>query len=150
LATDNLTQDMAEAMRWALATARVRLGEVAADWQPEDALAMATTNGAKALRMADTLGRIAPGYAADLVAFDMARAHLTPLLDPLGTIVHDANGRDVANVWVAGRQVVRDGAPTLADAAAIRREAQAAAEALWARAGQDDPPEHATATARGG
>jgi 5-methylthioadenosine/S-adenosylhomocysteine deaminase len=137
LGTDNLTQDMTEAMRWALAVARIQLGAVSPDWQPRDVFAMATSAGARALGVAHELGRLAPGYLADLVIFDFRRAHLTPLLDPLGTLVHDACGRDVEHVFVDGRQVVADGDATLADARRIRAEAQAVSEALWARAARD-------------
>jgi len=134
LGTDNLTQDMAEQMRWALATARIRVGSVGEGWQPEDAFAMATVNGAAALGKSGRLGQLAPGFAADVVAWDFRRAHLTPLLDPLGTLVHDANGRDVEHVWIAGRQVVESGRPAQADEAAVRGAAQRAAEGLWQRA----------------
>ena len=134
IGTDNLTQDMAEQMRWALATARIRLGSVHQDWQPEDAFAMGTVNGAKALGLQGVLGEVVPGAQADLVVWDFRRAHLTPLLDPLGTLVHDANGRDVEHVWVAGRQVVRAGAPVFADEAAVRAAAQRVSEDLWRRA----------------
>jgi 5-methylthioadenosine/S-adenosylhomocysteine deaminase len=134
LGTDNLTQDMAEQMRWALATARIRVGSVGDGWQPEDAFAMATVNGAAALGKSGRLGQLAPGFAADVVAWDFRRAHLTPLLDPLGTLVHDANGRDVEHVWIGGRQVVESGRPTQADEAAVRAAAQTAAEGLWRRA----------------
>jgi 5-methylthioadenosine/S-adenosylhomocysteine deaminase len=139
LATDNLTQDMTEAMRWALAVARVQLGSVSPDWQPRDAFAMATSVGAAALGRAHELGRLAVGYLADLVVLDFRHAHLTPLLDPLGTLVHDACGRDVEHVFVDGRQVVADAAPTMVDAARIRADAQRAAEALWARARAELP-----------
>jgi 5-methylthioadenosine/S-adenosylhomocysteine deaminase len=134
LGTDNLTQDMAEAMRWALAVARIQDGGVSDDWQPSTAFDMATHAGARALGRDHEMGRLAPGYLADVVAFDFRRAHLTPLLDPLGTLVHDACGRDVAHVFVDGTQVIANGEPTLVDGARIRRDAQRAAEALWARA----------------
>ena len=97
---------------------------------------MATSAGAQALGVAHELGRLAPGYLADMVVFDFRRAHLTPLLDPLGTLVHDACGRDVEHVFVDGRQVVADGEATLVDARRIRAEAQAVSEALWARAAE--------------
>ena len=42
------------------------------------------------------------------MVFDFRHAHLTPLLDPLGTLVHDACGRDVEHVFVDGRQVVAE------------------------------------------
>ncbi len=134
LATDNLTQDMTEAMRWALAVARLQIGSVSDEWQPRDAFAMATQAGAAALGRSGELGRLAPGYLADCVVFDFRHAHLTPLIDPLGTLVHDGCGRDVEHVFVDGRQVAADGAPTLVDAGRIRAEAQRAAEALWSRA----------------
>ena len=134
LGTDNLTQDMTEAMRWALAVARVQAGSVVPDWQPATVFEMATRAGAKALGMDHEMGLLAPGYLADVVIFDFRRAHLTPLLDPLGTLVHDACGRDVEHVFVDGKQVIASGAPTTVDAARIREDAQRAAEALWSRA----------------
>lgn len=133
LATDNLTQDMTEAMRWALAVARVQLGAVSPEWQPRDVFAMATIAGARALGCEHEMGRLAPGYLADMVVFDVRRPHWTPLLDPLGTLVHDGCGRDVEHVFVDGRQVIANGEPTLVDAKRIRAEAQRASEALWAR-----------------
>ncbi len=134
LGTDNLTQDMAEAMRWALIVARLQEGHVGPEWQPRDAFAMATANGAAALGLGNALGRLAAGSLADLVVFDFRRAHLAPCLDPLGTLVHDGQGRDVEHVFVDGRQVVRDGRSVFADEARIRADAQAVAERLWARA----------------
>jgi 5-methylthioadenosine/S-adenosylhomocysteine deaminase len=134
LGTDNLTQDMAEAMRWALAVARVQEATVGPSWQPRDVFQMATANGAAALGLDHELGRLAPGYLADLVVFDFRRPHLAPCLDPLGTLVHDAQGRDVEHVFVDGRHVVRDGRAVLVDEARIRADAQAVAERLWERA----------------
>jgi 5-methylthioadenosine/S-adenosylhomocysteine deaminase len=145
LGTDNLTQDMTEAMRWALAVARIQIGSVAPDWQPANALEMATLAGAKALGMDHAMGLLAPGYLADVVIFDFRRAHLTPLLDPLGTLVHDACGRDVEHVFVDGKQVIAGGAPTMVDGARIREDAQRAAETLWSRAraeGAQNPNQH--------
>src|SRR5690606_28870243 len=124
LGTDNLTQDMAEAMRWALAVARIQLGSVSPDWQPSTAFDMATRAGARALGTDHEMGCLAPGFLADVVVFDFRRPHLTPLLDPLGTLVHDACGRDVEHVFVDGRQVIRSGSPTLVDAARVREDAQ--------------------------
>jgi len=102
---------------------------------------MATTAGAQVLGRSHEMGRLMPGYLADFVVFDFRRPHLTPLLDPLGTLVHDAGGRDVEHVFVDGRQVIASGLPTMADAARIRADAQRAAEALWARAADEDKQE---------
>ncbi|HKS65562.1 MAG TPA: amidohydrolase family protein [Xanthobacteraceae bacterium] len=137
LGTDNLTQDMTEAMRWSLAVARIQIGSVSDQWQPKDAFAMATSAGAQVLGRSHEMGRLMPGYLADFVVFDFRHPHLTPLLDPLGTLVHDAGGRDVEHVFVDGRQVIANGLPTMVDAARIRADAQRAAEALWARAADE-------------
>jgi 5-methylthioadenosine/S-adenosylhomocysteine deaminase len=134
LGTDNMHADMTEVMRWALAIARIQLGEVAGDWQPADALAMATCNGAASMGLGDCLGRVAEGWVADLVVFDFRRAHLTPHPNPLGTLVHTGMGRDVQMVIVDGRIVVDDGHPTLCDAQQVIEAGNRAAKQLWARA----------------
>jgi 5-methylthioadenosine/S-adenosylhomocysteine deaminase len=134
LGTDNMHADMTEVMRWALAIARIQLGEVAGDWQPADALAMATSNGAAAMGLGDRLGRVAEGWLADLAVFDFRRAHLTPHPNPLGTLVHTGMGRDVQMVIVDGRIVVDDGLPTLCDAQQVIEAGNRAAKQLWARA----------------
>lgn len=133
LGTDNMHADMVEVMRWALAIARIQVGEVAPEWQPADALAMATANGARAMGLAGSLGTLAAGKLADFVAVDFRRAHLTPDTNPLGTLVHTGQGRDVELVVVDGAIVVEGGRPTRVDADAVRREAKRAAESLWHR-----------------
>ncbi|SMH48335.1 amidohydrolase family protein [Azospirillum agricola] len=134
LCTDTQHGDMVEAMRWALATARIRQGGVTADWQPADVFRMATLGGARAVGMADAIGTLAVGKKADLVVFDTRRPHLRPLVNPLGTLVHTGQGRDVEMVLVDGETLVEDGRPVRADLDEICTEADKAARALWARA----------------
>jgi 5-methylthioadenosine/S-adenosylhomocysteine deaminase len=90
--------------------------------------------GARAMGLEDQIGSIAIGKRADLVVFDFRRPHLTPNVNPLGNLVHVAQGRDVEMVVVDGDIVVADGRPTKVDAEAIRREADAAIRSLWQRA----------------
>lgn len=134
LGTDNMHADMVEVMRWALAVGRIQVGAVTADWQPETVFEMATMAGARAMGLEDRIGSIEPGKQADFVAFDFRRAHLTPVTNPLGNLVHVAHGRDVAVVAVDGEVVVEDGKPTRVNEEAIRREAAIAIAALWKRA----------------
>jgi 5-methylthioadenosine/S-adenosylhomocysteine deaminase len=134
LATDNMHADMVEVMRWALVVGRLQRGRIEATWGPEEMLGLATRNGAAAMGLADELGSVSVGKRADLVLIDLRRPHLTPAMDPLGTVVHCGHGRDVAHVIVEGEIVVRDGVPTKVDMATICREGAAAAAALWARA----------------
>jgi 5-methylthioadenosine/S-adenosylhomocysteine deaminase len=134
LATDNMHADMVEVMRWALAVGRLQRGRIETAWGPEEMLGFATQNGAAAMGLGDELGSVTPGKRADLVLVDLRRPHLTPAMDPLGTVVHCGHGRDVAHVIVEGEIVVRSGMPTKVDMATICREGAAASAALWARA----------------
>ena len=134
LGTDNMHADMVEVMRWALAMGRIQAGAVTAEWQPEAVLDMATMAGARAMGLADEIGSLEPGKRADLVVFDFRRPHLAPNRNPLGNLVHTAQGRDVEMVLVDGAVVVEDGRPTRADADTIRRDAERAITALWERA----------------
>jgi 5-methylthioadenosine/S-adenosylhomocysteine deaminase len=136
LATDTQHGDMVELMRWALATARVQRGGVDDDWQPSRVLEMATMGGARALGLDTAIGSIELGKQADLVAFDFRRPHLVPRVSLAGTLVHNAQGRDVELVVVGGEVLVRDGRPTKVDAERICAEAEHAIRALWAGAGR--------------
>lgn len=133
LGTDNNNHDMLEAMRWALAVGRIQAGSVSPEWQPDHALQMATRAGAAALGLGEEIGTLRLGKKADLVAVDCRRAHLTPFLSPLGLLVHYARGSDVELVMVDGQVVVDGGRLVHADQDEICREAQRAAQALWAR-----------------
>ncbi|MDH6612801.1 5-methylthioadenosine/S-adenosylhomocysteine deaminase [Streptomyces sp. SAI-208] len=73
----------------------------------KQALAWATVEGAKALGLADRVGRIEAGMQADLVAVDARALNLWPAHDPVATVLH----ADIANieaVMVAGVWRKRD------------------------------------------
>jgi 5-methylthioadenosine/S-adenosylhomocysteine deaminase len=135
VATDAMHGDMIEVMRWALAIGRVQEDGVNDFWQPRDVFEMSTIDPARAMGLGHLIGSIAPGKKADLVVIDLRRPHLAPALNPLGTLVHVAQGRDVRHVIVDGRVVVEDGRATLVDQEAIRRDGERAARALWERTG---------------
>lgn len=134
LGTDNMHADMVEVMRWALNSGRLQEGRVTDTWQPSTVFEMATMGGARAMGLEDEIGSIEIGKKADLVILDFRRPHLVPVLNPLGNLVHTAQGRDVDTVIVDGRLIVQDGRSLLADQDEILRDAQKAAEALWKRA----------------
>ena len=133
LATDNMHGDMVETMRWALASGRLQEKAVNDFWGAPDVFHMATLGAAKALRRDHDLGSLTVGKKADVVLFDFRRAHLTPAFNPIGTLVHTGQGRDVATVIVDGRVVVEGGQATLVDEERIRSEGAAATKALWTR-----------------
>jgi 5-methylthioadenosine/S-adenosylhomocysteine deaminase len=134
LGTDNMHADMVEVMRWAINVGRIQEGAVTDAWQPEHAFEWATMGGARAMGLEKEIGSLEPGKKADLVIFDFNRPHLVPNNDPLGTLVHTGQGRDVRMVLVNGRVVVEDSRPVHADAGEVAREGKAAAAALWKRA----------------
>ncbi|HEX5591358.1 MAG TPA: amidohydrolase family protein [Candidatus Limnocylindrales bacterium] len=80
--------------------------------------AAATTGGARILGRGGDLGRIAPGYAADLVLVDPTRATwpwVAPDVDPRELVLLRAHGDDVRTVLVDGEIVLRDRQPTRFD-----------------------------------
>ncbi|SMG17919.1 amidohydrolase family protein [Paraburkholderia susongensis] len=131
LATDTQHGDMVELMRWALMTARVQQGGVNDDWQPHHVFHMATLGGAAAVGQADRIGSLETGKAADLVMFDFRKPHLTPHTNPLGTLVHTGQGRDVEMVLVNGEILVENGMPTRVDMGEVCAEAEQVCQSLW-------------------
>ncbi|BCH34608.1 chlorohydrolase [Mesorhizobium sp. L-8-10] len=134
LGTDNMHADMVEVMRWALNSGRVQEGHVTDFWQPHTVFEMATMGGARAMGLENEIGSLEVGKKADMVIFDYRRPHLVPNIEPLGNLVHTAQGRDVDMVIVDGVVVVEDGRPLHVDQDEILRDAQRAAESLWSRA----------------
>ncbi|WP_211241185.1 amidohydrolase family protein [Pseudonocardia spinosispora] len=71
------------------------------------ALRWATVEGARALGLADDVGRLEPGMRADLIAVDARALNLWPAHDPVAAALHAGVG-DIESVMVAGRWRKRD------------------------------------------
>lgn len=71
------------------------------------ALRMATINGAKALGLADEIGSLSIGKAADVIAIDLSQLETQPLFCPVSQIVYAANRQQVTDVWVAGKRLLK-------------------------------------------
>lgn len=99
------------------------------------ALEMATLNGARAMGLSGSMGALAPGMKADVVAHDIRRPEWVPLNNPVEQLVSSADGRGVHSVWVDGVRVVENRRCTLIDEDALQAEGQAMAEAILARSG---------------
>jgi 5-methylthioadenosine/S-adenosylhomocysteine deaminase len=72
------------------------------------ALRMATLSGAEALGLGEITGSLETGKAADITAIDLDRLETSPLYHPVSQIVYSANRDQVTNVWVAGRQLLKN------------------------------------------
>jgi 5-methylthioadenosine/S-adenosylhomocysteine deaminase len=73
----------------------------------KQALSWATVEGARALGLADQVGRIEAGLQADLVAVDARALNLWPTHDPIAEALH-ANLANIEAVMIAGRWRKRD------------------------------------------
>ena len=87
-------------------------------------LAALTRGGARAMRSADRLGQLAPGYAADLILLDLDTPAFTPLNDLRRQLVYCEDGSSVRFTIVDGRVVYEDGRVTTVDEKALRAEAR--------------------------
>ena len=131
LGTDNMSEDMFEAMRIGIVVNRGmrRDGKVPT---PREVLSWATVNGAKALNR-DDLGSLEVGKKADLTVVRLDRPHLVPLLDVVSSLVHYAQASDVDSVMVDGDWVMQDGRVLTMDEDAVMEAAQQATVGAWHR-----------------
>jgi len=99
----------------------------------QQALDLVTRDGARALRMEDSLGSVEPGKLADLAVLDLAKPHLagTTAENLVSNLVYAARGGDIRDVLVAGQAVLRDRRFSAVDEAqVIARAAEAGREIL--------------------
>jgi 5-methylthioadenosine/S-adenosylhomocysteine deaminase len=100
-----------------------------------EAFWLATGAAADAIDRPD-LGQLEVGRRADLVHIDTRDLVFEPVGDPedlLAHLVWSGSGRHVRDVWVGGRQVVRDFASLAVDMAALRADVAVRAARLAAR-----------------
>jgi len=74
----------------------------------EQAVAMATILGARALGMEGRIGSLEAGKKADWIAVDLSGSHAAPLYNIYSHIVYALKGSDVTEVMVNGRMLVRN------------------------------------------
>lgn len=121
-AASNNTLDMFAEMRLAALLAKGTSGDPEAV-PAVRALTMATLNGARALGLADRIGSIEPGKAADLTAVSLGDPGTLPVHNVISQLVYAAGRHQVSDVWVAGRRVVRDRQVETLDRDEIARQA---------------------------
>jgi 5-methylthioadenosine/S-adenosylhomocysteine deaminase len=96
-----------------------------------EALRMATLAGAQVLGLAEDIGSIEPGKAADLVCVDLDDPmDQPPGADPVERLVWTATRQQVADVWIAGRAVVAAGRLLAFDEMQLARTAREWGERL--------------------
>ena len=73
-----------------------------------EAIKMATINGAKALGLESIIGSIEKNKKADLVAIDLNSIENQPIYNPLTTFVYSSSRSDVSYVWIDGEIKLKD------------------------------------------
>jgi 5-methylthioadenosine/S-adenosylhomocysteine deaminase len=125
-------QNMFEATRLACNLSRVK-GRTSDQWlEAIDAHRLATSGSARILGLQDQIGRIAPGYKADLVFLDLTHVNYVPLNNLIHQVVHVEDGTAVRHVMVGGRMVVKNRNVLTVDVESLRQKSAAAAERLRA------------------
>ncbi|ETW12654.1 hydroxydechloroatrazine ethylaminohydrolase [Roseivivax marinus] len=101
----NDSGNLAAEARMSLLLQRVSRGADA--MSPAEALWIATRGGAEVLGRGDVLGRVAPGFRADLAIWDTRGVEAAGSWDPAALLL--AGPSRVRDLYVEGRAVVRDG-----------------------------------------
>ena len=122
-AASNNDLDMFSEMRTAALLAKA-VAKDASAVSAEQALRMATINGAKALGLDKEIGSLEPGKAADIIAVDFSAIETMPMYHPVSQLVYAANRQQVSDVWVAGSHVVKQHVLTTLDTEQLCQTAQ--------------------------
>ncbi len=117
-AASNNDLDMLAEMRTAALLAKA-VAQDASALPAEQALRMATLNGARALGLGDETGSLEQGKLADIVAIDLDELESQPLYHPVSQIVYTACRQQISDVWVGGRHLLSERQLTTIDRDAL-------------------------------
>ena len=107
-AASNNVLDMLSEMRFAALLAKA-VDQDASVLSANEALRMATLDGASALGLGTQIGSIEVGKWADIACVDLNRIHSQPVYDPVSQLVYTAGRDQVTDVWIAGRHQLDNG-----------------------------------------
>lgn len=133
-AGSNNRQDMFEVLKTTVLLQKVHHLD-AMVLQPTDALTMACRGGAAAFGMPDAFGAIAPGRRADIVVVDLRSPFVMPVHRVVSALVFNVTPRDVRDVIVDGRILMRSHRLTSIDERDVLGRAEQAAAEVFRRAG---------------
>jgi guanine deaminase len=125
-------QNLFETARIASGVSRIEGPDVSRWLCAEEVFHMLTAGGAATLGLDARLGRLAPGYQADVVFLDLGHINYVPLNDPLLQVLYCEDGSAVDSVMIGGRMVLERRRLAALDETALFARAQAATERLRA------------------
>ena len=117
-------QNMFEAMRLGSFASRLRSHDYERWIGTDEVSRLATEGSALALGMGDRIGKLAPGFKADLVLLDLGHVNWIPLSDVTNQLVHTEDGTAVDTVMVGGDIVVEKGRLVKLDLAKLKYDAE--------------------------
>ena len=128
-AASNNDLDMIEEMRFASLLSKGESGDPTA-MNAYQSLEAATLGGAKALGLEETIGSIEPGKSADLTAIDLNHLSTQPLFNAISQIVYSSHGNQVTDVWIQGKQLLKNQLFTTIESAELLSAAESWAEKI--------------------
>jgi len=142
LGTDNMTEDMFQALKIGLIVhrgGRGRAVELGVDPQPQAMLDAITRNAARSVGAAAEIGSIEVGKVADLTFVDLNTPAMRPLIQLVPNLVHYGHPGIVHSVMTDGVFLMRDRKVLTLDEDALLREAQIVTQRVWQRMIADNP-----------
>ena len=91
-----------------------------------ESIELATQNGAKALGMEHTIGSLEKGKAADFITINLNEVESLPIYNPVSQVVYSSSRSQVTDVWVAGKQLMKNRVLTTLDECELKEKAR-----LW-------------------
>ena len=122
-------QNMFEALRLAATLSRITSPDPEQWLSVGEAFKAATVGSAEILGF-DKVGRLEPGWAADMVFLDLSHITYVPLREPLLQMAFAESGASIRSVMIAGRMVQDNGVILTIDEAVLRRDVEAACDRL--------------------
>ena len=95
-------------------------------------LTMATSGGAIAVGLGDSIGSLVPGKRADVIQVSFDDVHFIPTYDVISHLVYVADEQDVASVTVDGKVLMLEGDMRTIDTVRVTAEASALAVRIQA------------------
>lgn len=118
-------QNMYEAMRYASMVSNVRQPDYHQWLQSHEVFSAATQGGAYATGFG-RIGKLEPGYFADIVFLDLTSVNWMPVNDPVNQVVLTEDATAVREVMVGGRLLVQQGRHATTDHGDLAKKAEAA------------------------
>lgn len=131
IGTDNFPQDIINEMRWASMLSKVVDFDRTSASSAEVFNAV-TLNSSKALGRTD-IGRLEEGAKPDVVIIDLQTPRISPVYDPIKSLVNAATSDNVDRVYCGGKLLVKEGKVVGVDSKKLVSKVQKIADKEWSR-----------------